>query len=139
MNVAIADLQNVSVASRDGNRQSVNHSHTVVDSLRTRLKDTTKQFKDVLTIRQENLKAHQGRRQLFSAVGERPSGICLLCHYRCVSSRNVSCRIHVCRQRPECADAQSKFSASLWWERPAGHRAGLQSRAFGNVIFLCSA
>ena len=44
-------------------------------SLRARLKDATKEFKDVLTVRQENLKAHQGRRQLFSALPDRAPGL----------------------------------------------------------------
>lgn len=45
-------------------------STNTVDDLRARLKDTTASFRDVLTLRQENLKVHQGRRQLFSAAPE---------------------------------------------------------------------
>ena len=66
LNVAIADLQTLSAKSTDGNKQSISHSHTVVDNLRTRLKDTTKDFKDVLTKRTEVLKSNQDRRNLFS-------------------------------------------------------------------------
>ncbi len=66
LNVAIADLQTMSARSTDGNKQSISHSHTVVDNLRTRLKDTTKDFKDVLTKRTEVLKSNQDRRNLFS-------------------------------------------------------------------------
>ncbi|KAK9849947.1 hypothetical protein WJX84_007299 [Apatococcus fuscideae] len=66
LNVAIADLQSLSARTTDGNKQSISHSHTVVDNLRTRLKDTTKDFKDVLTKRTEVLKSNQDRRNLFS-------------------------------------------------------------------------
>ena len=45
----------------------------VVGSLRARLADTTKGFQEVMTVRQDNLKAHQGRRQLFSALPDRPT------------------------------------------------------------------
>ena len=39
MNAAIADLQTVSAGSSyDTNKQSADHSHVVVDSLRTQLK-----------------------------------------------------------------------------------------------------
>lgn len=41
---------------KDENKQSADHSHTVVDNLRSRLKDATQEFKDVLTLRTENLK-----------------------------------------------------------------------------------
>eukprot|EP00271_Cylindrocystis_brebissonii_P018446 TRINITY_DN5224_c0_g1_i1.p1 TRINITY_DN5224_c0_g1~~TRINITY_DN5224_c0_g1_i1.p1 ORF type:complete len:366 (-),score=59.32 TRINITY_DN5224_c0_g1_i1:212-1309(-) len=43
------------------------HSNTVVESLKGRLLTATKSFKDVLTMRTQNLKLHEGRRQLFSA------------------------------------------------------------------------
>jgi hypothetical protein len=50
LNEGIAELQRVS-ARRGGeggaNKQSAEHSHTVVDSLRTRLKDATAEFKEV--------------------------------------------------------------------------------------------
>lgn len=55
LNGAIADLQRLS-GKRDENKQSADHSHTVVDNLRSRLKDATQEFKDVLTLRTENLK-----------------------------------------------------------------------------------
>ncbi len=66
LNMAIADLQNRTASSREASAQSINHSHTVVVSLQSRLKDTTQEFKEVLTLRQENLRQNQGRRQLFS-------------------------------------------------------------------------
>jgi len=69
LNRAIEDLQHLSANNRDGsyNKQINAHSTTVVDNLRTRLKDTTKEFKDVLTLRTENLKNNQNRRKMFSA------------------------------------------------------------------------
>jgi hypothetical protein len=48
LNEGIADLQRVSARrGGDANKQSAEHSHTVVDSLRTRLKDATAEFKEV--------------------------------------------------------------------------------------------
>lgn len=71
LNSGIAELQSLSAAAgREGNVQTVNHSNTVVDNLRSRLKDATKQFKDVLTLRTENLKEQDSRRQLFSSSPE---------------------------------------------------------------------
>eukprot|EP00891_Asterochloris_glomerata_P001147 jgi/Astpho2/1147/e_gw1.00021.38.1_t len=67
LNAQIADLQQLSQAQREGGKQSADHSSTVVENLRMRLKDTTKEFQDVLTLRTENLKAQTDRRSLFSA------------------------------------------------------------------------
>jgi syntaxin 5 len=48
LNEGIAELQRLSARGGEAaNRQSAEHSHTVVDSLRTRLKDATAEFKDV--------------------------------------------------------------------------------------------
>lgn len=66
LNQAISDLQ--TFGSGGPNKQSADHSHTVIDSLRSRLKDATKEFKDVLTLRTDNLKVHQERKSLFTAV-----------------------------------------------------------------------
>lgn len=65
LNTAIAELQQVS-SKRGENKQSADHSHTVVDNLRTRLKDATQEFKDVLTLRTENMKIHKERKQQYS-------------------------------------------------------------------------
>lgn len=65
---AIADLQ--SLSKTGGTSQGQHHSHTVVDNLRHRLKETTKEFKDVLTLRSEHLKDQNQRRQMFSSVPE---------------------------------------------------------------------
>ena len=109
MNAAIADLQTLSVGSAyDANKQSADHSHVVVDSLRTQLKvsllpmdwfvvavpcwaaalemstqgldlklgchqDTTKTFKDVMTLRAENLKGNEDRRKLFTGTPDNAS------------------------------------------------------------------
>lgn len=71
LNVALVDLQNISAASRAANKQSSSHSHTVVDSLRLRLKDTTKEFQNVLQVRKENLEKNKARQQQFSSAPER--------------------------------------------------------------------
>lgn len=67
LNIQIADLQNSYGSAADGNKQSANHTHTVVDNLRLRLKDTTREFQEALTIRNDNLKSQTDRRNLFSA------------------------------------------------------------------------
>jgi len=68
MNNGLADLQSLSARSREENKQSSDHSHTVVDSLRGRLKDATAEFKEVLTTRSEVIKHSKDRRQLFSST-----------------------------------------------------------------------
>ncbi len=70
LKTAIAELERVSGRTREENKQTMDHSHTVVDNLRARLKDTTLEFKEVLTLRTDNLKAHKSRRQLFSNAPE---------------------------------------------------------------------
>lgn len=70
LNAAIADLQMLCESQTDSsgrNRHTSEHSTTVVDNLKSRLMSTTKEFKDVLTMRTENLKVHENRRQLFSS------------------------------------------------------------------------
>ncbi|CAI9771355.1 unnamed protein product [Fraxinus pennsylvanica] len=47
------------------------HSTIVVDDLKNRLMSATKEFKDVLTMRTENLKVHENRRQLFSSTASK--------------------------------------------------------------------
>lgn len=68
LNQSITDLQTFSAGG--SNKQSADHSHTVIDSLRTRLKDATKEFRDVLTLRTDNLKLHQERKSLFTSASE---------------------------------------------------------------------
>ncbi|XP_042398478.1 syntaxin-32-like [Zingiber officinale] len=70
LNSAVVDLQLLcSLQNESGNlsRDTTNHSTTVVDNLKNRLMSTTKEFKEVLTMRTENLKVHESRRQLFSS------------------------------------------------------------------------
>ncbi|KAK6129724.1 hypothetical protein DH2020_036525 [Rehmannia glutinosa] len=70
LNSAVVDLQFL-CSSRNENGQvstdTTTHSTTVVDDLKSRLMSTTKEFKEVLTKRTENLKVHENRRQLFSS------------------------------------------------------------------------
>ncbi|KAH0462389.1 hypothetical protein IEQ34_009964 [Dendrobium chrysotoxum] len=70
LNSAVVDLQllcNSQNDSGDISSDTSTHSTTVVDSLKNRLMSTTKEFKEVLTMRTENLKVHDNRRQLFSS------------------------------------------------------------------------
>ncbi|XP_075496150.1 syntaxin-32-like [Primulina tabacum] len=70
LNSAVVDLQllsNSRNASGNISSDTTTHSTTVVDDLKNRLMSTTKEFKDVLTMRTENLKVHENRRQLFSS------------------------------------------------------------------------
>lgn len=74
LNSAVVDLQLVCNSQNEsGNISSdtTSHSTTVVDSLKTRLMSTTKEFKEVLTMRTENLKVHENRRQLFSSTSSK--------------------------------------------------------------------
>lgn len=65
LNAAISDLQELCDSRNDGGSQSKHsseHSTTVVDSLKSKLMDTTKEFKDVLTMRTEvSALAHKER------------------------------------------------------------------------------
>lgn len=70
LNSAVVDLQLLCNSQNDsGNISSdtSSHSTTVVDNLKNRLMSATKEFKEVLTKRSENLKVHDNRRQLFSS------------------------------------------------------------------------
>ncbi|GER32510.1 syntaxin [Striga asiatica] len=77
LNSAVVDLQLLSSSRNDSGQTSTDttsHSTTVVDDLKNRLMSTTKEFKDVLTMRTENLKVHENRRQLFSSsVSKNPT------------------------------------------------------------------
>lgn len=72
LNQAISDLQTFSGGG--ANRQSADHSHTVIDALRSRLKDATQEFRTVLTLRTDSLKVHQERKALFTAAPEAGAG-----------------------------------------------------------------
>ncbi|KAJ4955561.1 hypothetical protein NE237_012344 [Protea cynaroides] len=76
LNSAVVDLQLVCNSRNESGNISVDttsHSTTVVDDLKNRLMSATKEFKEVLTMRTENLKVHENRRQLFSSTASRES------------------------------------------------------------------
>ncbi|PKU64238.1 syntaxin-32-like [Dendrobium catenatum] len=70
LNSAVLDLQLLCNSQNEtGNISSdtTSHSTNVVDDLKNRLMSTTKEFKEALITRTENLKVHDNRRQLFSS------------------------------------------------------------------------
>ncbi|KAJ9538789.1 hypothetical protein OSB04_031522, partial [Centaurea solstitialis] len=74
LNAAVVDLQLVCNSQNESesiSSDTTTHSTTVVDNLKNRLLGATKEFKEVLTMRTENLKVHENRRQLFSASGSK--------------------------------------------------------------------
>ncbi|KAF8393320.1 hypothetical protein HHK36_021561 [Tetracentron sinense] len=76
LNSAVVDLQflcNSQNESGNISRDTTSHSTTVVDNLKNRLMSATKEFKEVLTMRTENLKVHENRRQLFSSTASKES------------------------------------------------------------------
>lgn len=74
LNSAVVDLQFLcNSRNESGNSDTSSHSITVVDDLKNRLMSTTNEFKKVLTMRTENLKVHENRRQLFSSTASKDS------------------------------------------------------------------
>lgn len=76
LNAAVVDLQLLCNSQNESGNISSDttfHSTTVVDDLKNRLMSATKEFKDVLTMRTENLKVHENRRQLFSSTASKES------------------------------------------------------------------
>ncbi|XP_057468519.1 syntaxin-32-like [Actinidia eriantha] len=76
LNSAVVDLQllcNSRNESGNVSSDTSSHSTTVVDDLKNRLMSATKEFKEVLTMRTENLKVHDNRRQLFSSTASKDS------------------------------------------------------------------
>ncbi|RWR83044.1 syntaxin-32 [Cinnamomum micranthum f. kanehirae] len=74
LNSAVVDLQllcNSQNESGNISSDTTSHSTTVVDNLKNRLMSATKEFKEVLTMRTENLKVHENRRQLFSSTASK--------------------------------------------------------------------
>ncbi|PWZ34038.1 Syntaxin-32 [Zea mays] len=70
LNNAVVDLQALCNSQNESgslSKDTSNHSTTVVDNLKNRLMSATKEFKEVLTMRTENLKVHENRRQMFSS------------------------------------------------------------------------
>lgn len=73
LNVALADLQNlqnIELAKNYSDDKAV-HANAICDDIKNRLMAATKQFQEVLTARTENIKAHETRKQLFSANASR--------------------------------------------------------------------
>ncbi|KMZ56202.1 putative Syntaxin [Zostera marina] len=69
LNSAVLDLQLLSNSQNESGDITVDitsHSSTVIDNLKNRLMTTTKDFKDVLTLRTEKMKVHENRKTLFS-------------------------------------------------------------------------
>ncbi|CAF2076279.1 hypothetical protein Bca4012_089791 [Brassica carinata] len=76
LNGALLDLQAVRNSHNDESnisRDTTTHSATVVDDLKNRLMDTTKEFKDVLTLRTENMKIQEDRMKFFSKISSKES------------------------------------------------------------------
>ena len=70
LNMAIAELQQLALHEREQKtKQSTQHSETIVESLKGRLMDATKAFKDVLSERKENVKNNERRRSMFGGGG----------------------------------------------------------------------
>ncbi|CAA2963576.1 syntaxin-32-like [Olea europaea subsp. europaea] len=106
LNSAVVDLQllcNSQNGSGNISSDTTTHSTTVVDDLKNRLMDATKDFKEVLTVRTENMKVHENRRQLFSST----------------ASQNPTNSF--IRQRPSAAKSAASTSAAppLPWARGA--------------------
>ncbi|KAL9421644.1 hypothetical protein AB3S75_034009 [Citrus x aurantiifolia] len=76
LNMALSDLQtlqNLEIAEGNYSQDRVVHSATVCDDLKSKLMGATKELQDVLTTRTENIKAHENRKQIFSANALRDS------------------------------------------------------------------
>lgn len=116
LNAAISDLQQLCDSRNDGVNQtkhSSEHSTTVVDTLKSRLMNTTKEFKDVLTLRTENLKVHDNRRQLFTAT----------------ANKQVN---PYARQGPLASAAQNTASSTSVSLPPWGNGAGRSNELFSS-------
>ncbi|XAR53305.1 hypothetical protein NMG60_11021808 [Bertholletia excelsa] len=76
LNSAIVDLQLLcNSKNENGNisTDTMTHSTNVVDNLKSRLMNAMKEFKEVLTMRTENMRVHESRRQLFSSSTSKDS------------------------------------------------------------------
>ncbi|XP_074587336.1 syntaxin-32-like [Curcuma longa] len=74
LNSAVVDLQLLCNSQNENmSRDTSNHSTNVVDNLKNRLMNATKEFKDILTMRTENFKVHENRRQMFSSSASEDS------------------------------------------------------------------
>jgi len=66
LNKQIGSLQEQAKARGNHNKQNDAHSDTVIGYLNSKLASTTKDFKEILQVRTENLKTQQERRQKFT-------------------------------------------------------------------------
>eukprot|EP01132_Coremiostelium_polycephalum_P002505 gene2505-3101_t len=66
LNRDIAALSTLSKSSRQPNKQTEDHSETVVGFLNTKLINATKDFKDILEVRTESLKQQQEKKDSFA-------------------------------------------------------------------------
>ncbi|PHT40660.1 Syntaxin-32 [Capsicum baccatum] len=90
LNSAVVDLQLHSNARNEsGNSDTTSHSTTVVDDLKNRLMTATKEFKEVLTMRTENMKVHENRRQIFSSSATKEASNPFM-RQRPLASRNTA-------------------------------------------------
>ncbi|XP_072997911.1 syntaxin-31 isoform X1 [Typha latifolia] len=74
LNAAVSDLQviqNMEATDSNWSSDGVVHATTICDDLKNRLMRATKEFKDVLTTRTKNLKAHEDRKKIFSTNASR--------------------------------------------------------------------
>nr|CEL68905.1 TPA: syntaxin, putative [Neospora caninum Liverpool] len=69
LNCKIEYLEQMARNSGNDSGQSRQHYNTMVDMLKGRLLDVTKEFKDVLLLRTENMKKQDERRNLYSFTG----------------------------------------------------------------------
>ncbi|PFH35113.1 putative syntaxin 5 [Besnoitia besnoiti] len=69
LNIKIEHLEEMARNSRNDSGQSRQHYNTMTDMLKGLLLDVTKEFKDVLLLRTENMKKQDERRNLYSFTG----------------------------------------------------------------------
>lgn len=71
LNTSIQELESVQgfqIGDANSSKHSIEHCKTILTNLKGRLVQTTNDFKEVLTVRTENLKLHENRKQLFTAA-----------------------------------------------------------------------
>jgi syntaxin 5 len=66
LNRQISALKEYAKSRGSSNKQTETHSETIINFLNSKLANTTKDFKEILQVRTENLKTQQERRQRFT-------------------------------------------------------------------------
>ncbi|OIV96513.1 hypothetical protein TanjilG_07905 [Lupinus angustifolius] len=118
LNSAVVDLQSLSVSRNQSGDDTTNHSTTVVDDLKTRLMTTTKDFKDVLTMRTQNLKVHENRRQLFSSSASKETANPFV-RQRPLATRSAASSSNAAAAAPPWASSSgSPSSSQLFPKKP---------------------